>query len=130
MTTEHSTPGISLRSRSDDLWLVVAIVQPFKVDVITLTLARHPAYDGMTITDCRGLSTQTGRMMVADGEGDEPRPRTRLELLVSGRVQAEAIADTIALAAHTGRFGDGKVLILPVQESLSIREFPRGATAG
>ncbi|MES2304641.1 MAG: P-II family nitrogen regulator [Gemmatimonadota bacterium] len=120
MTTE--TP-------SRDLWLVVAMVQPFKVDVIVLTLARHPAYDGMTLTDCRGLPTIAGRGSAARGEEDEPQPRTRLELLVTGRVQAEAIADAIAHAAHTGRYGDGKVLILPVQESISIREFLPGVDA-
>lgn len=129
MPSENLKATSAADPSGQDLWLVVAMVQPFKVDVITLTLARHPAYDGMTLTDCRGLSTRAGRGNAAGGEGDEPRPRTRLELLVAGRDQAEAIADAIAHAAHTGRYGDGKVLILPVHESISIRDFLPGVPA-
>lgn len=123
MTRDTSSAHATLHVNHQDLWLVVAVVQPFKVDVIALTLARHPAYDGMTHTQCLGYSALTDREVVAGGEGDEPWPRTRLEVLVKGRVQADSIAGAIAEAAHTGRFGDGRVFLLPVEQSISIREF-------
>lgn len=123
MTSENPRTNPAPRPHTPDQWLVVAMVQPFKLDVIVLTLTRHPAYDGMTLTDCRGLSAPTAGEIASEGERDEPRLQTRLELLVTGRVWAEAVADAIAQVAHTGRPGDGTILILPVQESTSIREF-------
>lgn len=125
-----------------DLWLIVAIIQPFKLDAVTLALEGLPGFGGMTVTDCRGF----GREKLRPQEEDEPgrsgwvgrrddadvvdfTAKVRLEVAVAGGERAETVVETIARAAHTGRRGDGKILTLPLARAVRVRTGEEHAAA-
>jgi nitrogen regulatory protein PII len=109
--------------------MVVAVIQPFKFDAVGLALERMPGFHGMTVSDVRGYGLGSEPAFgeerpetVAQATG-EPEPRLRLEIAVAGRPRADAIAEAISLAAHTGRSGDGKVFCWQLDRVLAIRSF-------
>ena len=122
---------MSARQDSNDLWMIMAVIQPFKLDDVTLALEQLPHFGGMTVSDCRGFGrgkvadepgaaedVQRGQGLVVDFTG-----KTRLEIAVSGWADADSIAETIARAAHTGNPGDGKVFVWPLQRAVRVRTF-------
>ena len=122
------------RPKGPNLWMVVAIIQPFKLDAVTLALERLPGFGGMTVSDCRGFGREKLTPEVEDaerqaswlklpGEGGviDFTHKARLEVAVAGRRQAELVVETIAKAAHTGRRGDGKVFIWHLAGAVRVR---------
>ena len=117
----------------NDMWMVEAVIQPFKLEVVMLALARVPGFGGMTVTDCRGFGR--GKLAadarVAMAESDAARPqdsglidftaKVRLEMAVVGRDVADALADVLARTAHTGRPGDGKIFVWPLSRAIRVR---------
>ena len=115
--------------------MVLAIVQPFKLDAVTLALENIAGFGGMTVSDCRGF----GRGKVAEEDDAVDRgnsvstarsnrpvvqdftKKTRIEIAVHGRTLADAIVEAIARTAHTGRRGDGKVFLWPVARAVRVR---------
>lgn len=123
-----------------ELWMIMAIIQPFKLDAVTLALEGLPGFGGMTVSDCRGfgrgkLGRETDdpdRNRSRAGEGSDLvdfTAKVRLEVGVAGRDRADAVIDAIARAAHTGRKGDGKIVAWPVARALRIRTLEEGAQA-
>ena len=126
-----------------DLWMVMAIIQPFKLDSVTLAIEALPWLNGMTVTKCMGLrhagspgELKTGEFEIPDTSGavrDERRSqreqdslvdfadRIKIEIAVSSRPQADEIAQIIASAARTGRSGDGKIFLFPLSFAGQIR---------
>ena len=127
----------------DEIMVVVAVIQPFKLDNVALALEQIDAFRGMTIFDCRGstgdysegVAPATGtagavqRRRVGERGVVELAPRVRLEIVVRGAVDANVIAGTIARVAHTGRAGDGLVTIAPLANVLRIRTMENGPDA-
>ena len=117
--------------QNSDLWMVTAVIQPFKLDDVTLALERLPHIGGMTVSDCRGF----GRGKVLRDAGEEAQPygggalvqdftnKTRIEIAIAGRDAAQRIADTIARTAHTGNAGDGKVFVWRLVRAVRVRTF-------
>jgi nitrogen regulatory protein P-II 1 len=101
--------------------LVVAVVKPHKLEAITEAL-HDIDVSGMTITEVRGHGRQRGHSEVY--RGGEYRvdfvPKIRIEVLVSNE-QSEKVANTIVDAARTGKIGDGKLWIQPVEIAVRIR---------
>ena len=101
--------------------LVVAVVKPHKLEAVTAAL-HDIDVSGMTITEVRGHGRQRGHSEVY--RGGEYRvdfvPKVRLEVLTSND-QAEKVANTIVEAARTGKIGDGKLWIQPVEIAVRIR---------
>ncbi len=101
--------------------LVVAVVKPHKLEAVTEAL-HDIDVSGMTITEVRGHGRQRGHSEVY--RGGEYRvdfvPKVRLEVLTSND-QAEKVANTIVEAARTGKIGDGKLWIQPVDIAVRIR---------
>ena len=129
---------------SGDLWMVLAVIQPFRLDAVTLALESLPGFGGMTVTECRGFGREKLRGEDSAGEADatggqaprrtEPSlvdftEKVKLEVAVAGRDQAGAVIEAIARTAHTGNRGDGKVLAWPLDRAVRIRTFDEGATA-
>lgn len=124
---------------SEELWMVEAIIQPFKLEPVAIALASLPGFAGVTVTDCRGFgqgSLPSERKVLATGPGepaseqpaaldlDDFRPNVKLEIVVSGRAHADAVINTIARVAHTGRKGDGRIFVWPVIRAVRVRTFP------
>jgi nitrogen regulatory protein P-II 1 len=101
--------------------LVVAIIKPHQVEAVTNALDGIEV-SGITLTEVRGHGQQRGHSEVYRG-GEykvDFLPKVRVEVLVSD-AQAEQVANTIVDNARTGRIGDGKLWIQPVDVTVRIR---------
>jgi nitrogen regulatory protein P-II 1 len=108
---------------------IEAIIKPFKLDEVKEALARQGVV-GMTITEVKGFGRQKGHTELYRGAEYvvDFLPKVKLEILVTDE-DAAAIAKTIEDAARTGKIGDGKIFILPVEDALRIRTGERGPAA-
>ena len=101
--------------------LVVAVIKPHMVEGVTEALHALDV-PGITVTEARGHGRQRGHSEVYRG-GEytvDYLPKSRLEVLVPD-ADAEKIATTIADAARTGKIGDGKLWVIPVEKTVRIR---------
>ena len=101
--------------------LVVAIIKPHQVEAVTDALDKIEV-PGMTLTEVRGHGRQRGHSEVYRG-GEykvDFLPKVRIEVL-TGDTQAEQVANTIVDNARTGKIGDGKLWIQPIDVSVRIR---------
>ena len=122
-----------------DLWMVEAIVQPFKLDVVARALETVVGFSGMTVTESRGFGTMKLRadrqeagsqsLSLGDSAVNDFERSVRIEVVVVGQHVAEAVADVITRAAHTGRVGDGRVFAWPIARAIRIDTGLEGADA-
>lgn len=101
--------------------LIKAIVRPNKVDDIKDALARN-AIAGLTVTEVRGHGRQSEHSPVYRGSEYEVSllPKMEIEVVVADEAVKEAI-DAIMVAARTGEIGDGRMFVIPVEQSRAIR---------
>src|SRR5713226_5667240 len=101
--------------------LIKSIVRPNKVDDIKDALAKLNI-SGMTVTEVRGHGRQKGHTAIYRGKEYTVSllPKMEIELVVDDRVADEAVK-TIIEAARTGEIGDGRVCVIPVDQSYKIR---------
>ena len=101
--------------------LVKAIVRPNKVDEVKDALAACNV-GGMTVTEVRGHGRQRGHSAVYRGHEYEVSllPKMKIETVVPDEM-VEDVIDAIMSAARTGEIGDGRVFVIPVEESRNIR---------
>ena len=109
--------------------LVTAIVKPFKLDEIKDAL-KDVGIQGMTVTESRGFGRQRGHTEVYRGSEYKVDfvPKIKLEIVVAEPL-VTSVLDVLEKVGKTGKIGDGKVFVLPVEESLRIRTGERGETA-
>ena len=109
--------------------LIVAVLKPFKLDEVKEAL-KALGIHGMTLTEAQGFGRQRGHTEVYRGAEYEVEfvPKIRLEVVVDD-AQVDDVANAIVDAAGTGKIGDGKVWILPVDELIRVRTGERGADA-
>jgi nitrogen regulatory protein P-II 1 len=109
--------------------LVIAIVKPFKVDEIKEALG-DIGVAGMTVSEARGFGRQRGHSEVYRGvEYDvDFIPKNRVEVMVDDH-QVDGVVDAIVKAARTGKIGDGKVAVIPLEEVVRIRTGEHGPDA-
>ncbi len=109
--------------------LIVAVLKPFKLDEVKEALKALGVH-GMTLTEAQGFGRQRGHTEVYRGAEYEVEfvPKIRLEVIVDDG-QVDDVANAIVDAAGTGKIGDGKVWILPVDELIRVRTGERGADA-
>jgi nitrogen regulatory protein PII len=101
--------------------LVMAIIKPFKLDDARRALAEL-GFQGMTVTEVRGCGRQKGHTELYRGAEYTVHfiPKLKIEVVVPDRHVDKAV-DAIAEAAKTGKIGDGKVFVLPVEQAVRIR---------
>jgi nitrogen regulatory protein P-II 1 len=109
--------------------LIVAVLKPFKLDEVKEALKALGVH-GMTLTEAQGFGRQRGHTEVYRGAEYEVEfvPKIRLEVVVDD-AQVDEVANAIVDAAGTGKIGDGKVWILPVDELIRVRTGERGSDA-
>jgi nitrogen regulatory protein P-II 1 len=109
--------------------LVVGIVKPFKLDEVKEAL-KELGVRGLTISDVQGFGRQRGHTEVYRGAEYtiDFVPKVRVEILVDD-VDAERVAQELIETARTGKIGDGKVWILPVDAVYRIRTGEAGSDA-
>ncbi len=109
--------------------LVVAIVKPFKLDDVKEGL-KDLGVSGMTLTEAQGFGRQRGHTEVYRGAEYEVDfvPKLRLEVAVDDE-QVDEVVDAIVAAASTGKIGDGKVWVTPLETVVRVRTGERGRDA-
>lgn len=109
--------------------LVVAFIKPFKLEEVKERL-KEVGVSGMTVAEVRGFGRQAGQTEVYRGAEYQVDfvPKLRIEVAVPAAIASEAVA-AIEDAARTGEIGDGKILVLPLEEAVRIRTGERGEGA-
>ena len=101
--------------------LVTAIIKPFKLDDVREALSGI-GVQGITVTEVKGFGRQKGHTELYRGAEYvvDFLPKVKLEVVVPADL-ADRVVEAIAAAAQTGRIGDGKIFVLPVESALRIR---------
>ena len=109
--------------------LIIAIIKPFKLEEVKTALA-EVGIEGMTVTEVKGFGRQKGHTEIYRGSEYtvDFLPKVKIEIAVSASAAAKAI-DAIAGSARTGKIGDGKIFVLPLEEVVRIRTDERGEPA-
>ena len=109
--------------------LVTAIIKPFKLDDVKAALETLGVL-GLTVTEVRGYGRQKGHTEVYRGAEYtvDLVPKVRIEVLVDD-LDVDKVVDTVVESARTGKIGDGKVWVSPVDGVVRVRTGERGADA-
>ncbi|MBI4444400.1 MAG: P-II family nitrogen regulator [Acidobacteria bacterium] len=104
-------------------------IRPYKLDTVKEELTKV-GIQGMTVTEVKGFGRQKGHTELY--RGSEYRieflPKLKIEVVVTDEL-VEKTVHAVIQAAATGRIGDGKIFVLPVEEAIRIRTAERGSTA-
>ncbi|MDD9802303.1 MAG: P-II family nitrogen regulator [Deltaproteobacteria bacterium] len=111
------------------MFKIEAVIKPFKLDEVKEAL-HEIGIQGMTVTEVKGFGRQKGHTELYRGAEYvvDFLPKIKLEVAVSDD-SVEKVVEAIAGAANTGRIGDGKIFVLPMQEAVRIRTGERGPEA-
>ncbi|MCX6955456.1 MAG: P-II family nitrogen regulator [Verrucomicrobia bacterium] len=109
--------------------LIIAIIKPFKLEEVKTALA-EVGVEGMTVTEVKGFGRQKGHTEIYRGSEYtvDFLPKVKIEVAVTDDAVAKAI-DAIVASAKTGKIGDGKVFVLPLEGVVRIRTDERGDAA-
>jgi nitrogen regulatory protein P-II 1 len=108
---------------------IEAIIKPFKLDEVKNALTKI-GVQGMTVTEVKGFGRQKGHTESYRGTeyAIDFLPKSKIELIITDELVHQAI-ETIERAAKTGKIGDGKIFLSPVEEVIRIRTGERGKDA-
>ena len=109
--------------------LITAIIKPFKLDDVKNALEAFGIH-GLTVSEASGYGRQSGHTEVYRGAEYtvDLVPKVRIEVLVEDD-DADGVVDVIVKSAQTGRIGDGKVWVIPVDTVVRVRTGERGPAA-
>ena len=108
---------------------IEAIIKPFKLDDVKEAL-NEIGIQGMTISEVKGYGRQRGHKEVYRGAEYvvDFIPKIKLEIVVETDLANKAV-ETIKKAAYTGKLGDGKIFVLPIEEVIRVRTGEKGKDA-
>jgi nitrogen regulatory protein P-II 1 len=108
---------------------IEAIIKPFKLDEVKSALTKI-GVQGMTVTEVKGFGRQRGHTEVYRGAEYKIDflPKVKVELITPEDIVPQVV-ETLERAAKTGKIGDGKIFISPVEEIIRIRTGERGSDA-
>lgn len=108
---------------------IEAIIKPFKLEDVKEAL-KEIGIQGLTVTEVKGFGRQKGHTELYRGAEYviDFLPKIKLEIVVSDDVVAKVV-ETLTESAKTGKIGDGKIFILPMEEVIRIRTGERGEEA-
>jgi nitrogen regulatory protein P-II 1 len=124
-------PGLPSRALEapETMKKIEAIIKPFKLDEVKDALA-EVGVQGMTVTEVKGFGRTGGKKEVYRGSAYvvDFVPKVKLEVVVPDDLVHDVL-DAIEKSAKTGRIGDGKIFVVPVEEAVRIRTGERGKEA-
>lgn len=108
---------------------IVAIIKPFKLDEVKIAL-QEAGVQGLTVSEVKGFGRQKGHTELYRGAEYvvDFLPKIKLEIIVKSE-EVQKVLDAIQAAAKTGRIGDGKIFVMPVEEVVRIRTGETGPGA-
>ncbi len=109
--------------------LIIAIIKPFKLEEVKDALSAV-GVEGMTVSEAKGFGRQKGHTEIYRGNEYtvDFLPKVRLEIAIADELVAAAV-EAIAKHAKTGKIGDGKIFVMPLEEAVRIRTDERGESA-
>lgn len=109
--------------------LVSAIIKPFKLDEVREALS-EVGVTGLTVTEVKGFGRQRGHTELYRGAEYvvDFLPKVKMEIVLADD-QVDGCIEAITKAAHTGRIGDGKIFVMPLEQAIRIRTGEDGETA-
>jgi nitrogen regulatory protein P-II 1 len=108
---------------------IEAIIKPFKLDEVKTALTKI-GIQGMTVTEVKGFGRQKGHTEIYRGAEYtiDFLPKVKIEIVIQDEWVLQAI-ETIQRIARTGKIGDGKIFLIPIEEAIRIRTGERGKDA-
>jgi nitrogen regulatory protein PII len=108
---------------------IEAIIKPFKLDEVKEALSRI-GVDGLTVSEVKGFGRQKGHTELYRGAEYvvDFLPKIKLEIAINADM-VDKVVEAIIEAANTGKIGDGKIFVLPLEEAVRIRTGERGSEA-
>jgi nitrogen regulatory protein P-II 1 len=108
---------------------IEAIIKPFKLDEVREALS-EVGVTGLTVSEVKGFGRQKGHTELYRGAEYvvDFLPKVKVEIVV-GDEAVEIAIDAIVKAAHTGKIGDGKIFVMPVEQVVRIRTGETGESA-
>jgi nitrogen regulatory protein P-II 1 len=108
---------------------VEAIIKPFQLDEVKQALAKV-GIEGMTVSEVKGFGRQKGHTELYRGAeySVDFLPKVKIQILVSDE-KAPQLVEAIAKSARTGKIGDGKIFVTPIEEVIRIRTGEKDADA-
>ena len=109
--------------------LIKAIIKPFKLEDVKSALS-DIGIEGMTVSEFKGFGRQKGHTEIYRGSEYtvDFLPKVKLEVVVNDDVVAKVV-DSIGESAKTGKIGDGKIFVIPVEDAVRIRTGEHGTEA-
>ena len=109
--------------------LIIAIIKPFKLEDVKSALS-DVGIEGMTVTEVKGFGRQKGHTEIYRGSEYtvDFLPKVKIEVAVVTELVGKTV-EAIAKAAKTGKIGDGKIFVIPIEDALRIRTDERGESA-
>lgn len=132
MLLPHKTAKIALAIRAKQEYgmkLITAVIKPFKLDDVRAALS-EVGVQGMTVTEVKGFGRQKGHTELYRGAEYvvDFLPKVKLELALDDAMVEQAV-EAISKSAQTGKIGDGKIFISPLDEIIRIRTGETGPEA-
>jgi nitrogen regulatory protein PII len=108
---------------------IIAVIQPHRLEAVREALA-NIGVQGLTVSEVRGFGRQKGHTEIYRGAEYTMQyvPKVKLEIAVSASI-ADTVVEALGNAARTGRIGDGKVFVLPLEGAMRVRTGEMGADA-
>ncbi len=108
---------------------IEAIIKPFKLDDVKEALSEIGVY-GMTVTEVNGYGRQKGHKEIYRGAEYvvDFVPKIKVEIVVDDD-RADEVVETVRNAANSGKIGDGKIFVLPVEQVIRVRTGETGSEA-
>jgi nitrogen regulatory protein P-II 1 len=102
--------------------LIIAIIQPNKLDQVKIALGES-GITRLTVVDVEGYGKQKGQMELFRGQEVEIlfTRKLQLEIIVKDEAEKKTAIDAIIKTTRTGNIGDGKIIVIPVEEVIRIR---------
>ena len=109
--------------------IVTAIIKPFKLDDVRMALSEI-GIQGLTVYEVKGFGRQKGHTELYRGAEYvvDYIPKVKMEIAVNDD-QVEAVVDAIVDAAKTGKIGDGKIFVTPLESVVRVRTGETGSSA-
>jgi nitrogen regulatory protein PII len=106
--------------------LIKAIIKPFKLEEVKEALSEL-GIEGMTVTEVKGFGRQKGHTEIYRGSEYtvDFLPKVMVEIVVADDIVSKTV-EAVVKAAKTGKIGDGKIFVIPIEEAIRIRTDERG----
>ena len=119
----------ALANRNNDMKKIEAIIKPFKLEDVKEALSGL-GVEGMTVSEVKGFGRQKGHTEIYRGSEYtvDFLPKIKIEIVLADGMVSSAV-DAIVKAAKTGKIGDGKVFVTPIENAIRIRTEETGEAA-